>query len=312
MVNEDKLLVLHLNYDLSEHIYDGNDVVGTVSSQSISVSEDNQLIRYIIRVYPIAKNQNSKTCIKELEFTRDLAVGYNCDATIELAPGDYEIMVWSDLLKSGEPIYNADDFTSISIIGNHQGNNAYTDAYRGKVSISQDYFNDIDNIREINISMQRPLARFEFIANDLVEFINREWADMPESQRNARQTINLNDYTVVFYYVGFMPDTYSMFTDRPVDSTTGVMFESALNMLTETEASLGFDYVFVNDRESAVTVRVGVYDAKNELVSMTSPIKVPLKRSHYTVLHDPYLTAKTPEGINIDPNYDGNYTLIIP
>ena len=312
MVNEDKFLVLHLNYDLSEHIYDGNDVVGTVSSQSISVSEDNQLIRYIIRVYPIAKNQNSKTCIKELEFTRDLAVGYNCDVTIELAPGDYEIMVWSDLLKGGQPRYNVDDFASISIIGNHEGNNAYIDAYRGKVSISQDYFNDIDNIHGINISMQRPLAKFEFIANDLIEFINREWADMPEAQKNSRQTINLKDYTVVFYYVGFMPDTYSVFTDRPVDSATGVMFESTLNMLTETEASLGFDYVFVNDRESAVTVRVGVYDAKNELVSMTSPIKVPLKRNHYTILHNPYLTTKTPDGINIDPSYDGNYTLIIP
>ena len=302
---------LSLNYDVSEFIFDGTNILGTSAPMGLGISESEELIRYIIRVYPIAKN--SAACVKEFEFTRELAMGYNCNTTIELAPGDYEIMVWSDIVKDNQPLYDTDDFAEIKLIGTHEGNNAYYDAFRGKVSISQaDFDNGATIERAINITMQRPLAKFEFVANDLLEFINKEFADRPASYDADQTTIDFSDYKVVFYYVGFMPDTYSMFTDRPVDSSTGVIFESSLNVLTENEASLGFDYVFVNERESAVTVRVGVYDVNQELVSLTSPIKVPLKRGHYTILHNPYLTTRVPDGVDIDTAYDGDYTVIVP
>ena len=93
-----------------------------------------------------------------------------------------------------------------------------------------------------------------------------------------------------------MPHAYSMYTDKPVDSSTGVMFESTLRKLSESEASMGFDYVFVNGKKSAVT----------------EPIEVPLKRSHHTTLTGMFLMSEASGGVTINPDFDGDHNLIFP
>ena len=82
-----------------------------------------------------------------------------------------------------------------------------------------------------------------------------------------------------------MPHAYSMHTDKPVDSSTGVMFESTLKKLSESEASMGFDYVFVNGKKSAVTVQIGIYDNEGTQAS---------------------------GGVTINPDFDGDHNLIFP
>ena len=167
--------------------------------------------------------------------------------------------------------------------------------------------------------MQRPLAKFEVITNDLAEFIEKEVSrataksngtkSVPE---NPASRVNHEDYRIVFHYVGFMPDTYSMFTDKPVDSSTGVTFSSALKVLNNREASLGFDYVFVNGKESAVTIRIGILDKEGTQLSLTQPIEVPLKRNHHTILRGKFLMSETSGGVIINPDFDGDYNLVFP
>ena len=122
----------------------------------------------------------------------------------------------------------------------------------------------------------------------------------------------IEDYKVVFYYVGFMPDAYSMNTDKPVDSSTGVMFESTLRKLSESEATMGFDYVFVNGKKSAVTVQIGIYDNEGTQLSLTEPIEVPLKRSHHTIMTGMFLMSEASGGVTINPDFDGDHNLIFP
>ena len=124
--------------------------------------------------------------------------------------------------------------------------------------------------------------------------------------------MNHEDYRIVFHYVGFMPNTYSIFTDKPVDSSTGVMFSSALKVLNNREASLGFDYVFVNGKESAVTIRIGIYDKEGTQLSLTQPIEVPLKRNHHTILRGKFLMSEASGGVIINPDFDGDYNLVFP
>ena len=109
-----------------------------------------------------------------------------------------------------------------------------------------------------------------------------------------------------------MPCAYSMFTDKPVDSSTGVMFQSALKGLNDREASLGFDYVFVNGTESAITVQIGLYDKEGTRLSLTEPIRVPLRRNHHTVLRGKFLMSKASGGVTINPDFDGDHNLIFP
>ncbi len=320
---------LQLNCDITatniiewHHLYDGDDVYEQGFGETYDNAHEHGRIRYIVRAYPVSdKQRTSQEYSQEFIFEKNIADGYDHSATFDLAPGDYDIMVWADLMRyDGDvPFYNPDNFAEITLHGEHQGNNDHRDAFRGTTRIS--LVSDIIE-REpttVEVDLQRPLAKYEFVTADLTDFIIKEQTRAEAKSKaqtgngeDVATRVSIEDYKVVFYYVGFMPNAYSLFTDKPVDSATGVLFESKLNSLSETEASVGFDYVFVNGTESAVTVQIGVYDNEGTQLSLTEPIEVPLKRSHHTIMRGMFLMSETSGGVSINPEFDGEYNLIFP
>ena len=295
-------LYYETNMTIWNHLHDGTKVI----EQGYGETYDNQLkvgkIRYIIRTYTVSEKQRSlKEHIQEFVFTKDLAEGYDHEVTLDLLPGEYNLMVWSDLISEHEQqsYYNANNFAQIYLQGKHMGNDDYRDTFRGESSLLL-YPNIINQIPDtIHITMKRPMAKFEIIANDLLEFIELN-------------TENINLYQTKIQYIGFMPDTYSMFIDKPVDSSTGVVFQSKLKELTKSEVSMGSDYVFVGNRESVVTIKIGIYNHEGKQVSMTKSIEIPLKPNHHTILTGKYLMQNASGGINLNPDFDGNYNIIFP
>lgn len=319
-------LRLHYETDITEwhHLYDGEQVV----EERYGETYDNHLrhgqIRYIVRAFPVSEERVMTSEHRhEFVFTRNVSDGYDHEVTLDLLPGDYNIMVWSDLVNSGAdtPFYDAANFAEIRLQGDHQPNTDYRDAFRGSNRISL-----VADIMErqpdtLDIAMQRPLAKFEFITNDVLEFIDKETSRVTSKANGGKaiskgdtpsRVINLDDYKVVFYYVGFMPDAYSIHTDKPVDSSTGVFFESTLKKLTESEASLGFDYVMVNGKKSIVTLKVGIFDNEGLQLSLSEPIEVPLKRNHHTTIRGMFLMSEASGGVSINPEFDGDHNLIFP
>ena len=319
---------LRLNYETEitewHHSYDGSDVI----EQGYGRTYDNHLasgkIRYVIRAYPISKKQRAaENHIEEFVFTRNISDGYDYGVTLDLPAGSYSIMVWSDLAVSEGDSYfhDASNFAEIRLLEGHVGNTDYRDAFRGTGGI--ELISDIieHDPDTLDIAMQRPLAKYEFITNDVLEFIDNEITRIASKTNGNKsesaddiptKAINIEDYKVVFYYVGFMPDAFSLNTDKPVDSSTGVMFESTLRKLSESEATVGFDYVFVNGKESAVTVQIGVYDNEGTQLSLTEPIEIPLKRSHHTIMTGMFLMSEASGGVAINPEFDGDHNLIFP
>ena len=319
---------LRLNYatDMTKwyHLYDGESVI----EQSLGETYDNHQafgrIRYIVRAYPVSDNQRlSQDYTHEFTFTKDIAKGYDHEVTLDLLPGEYNIMVWSDLVRTSDNPYfhNAATFAEIRLQGDHKANDDYRDSFRGSngVTLVSDIMERLPDT--LDIAMQRPLAKYEFITNDVTEFVEKE-AIRLASKANAggvgtpgdvpTRVVNIEDYRVVFYYVGFMPNAYSIHTDKPVDSATGVMYESGLKKVTESEASIGFDYVFVNGKQSAVTVKIGIYDNEGTELSLSEAIEIPLRRSHHTILTGMFLMSEASGGVSINPDFDGDHNLIFP
>lgn len=261
-------------------------------------------MRYVIRTFPVGALNEHVDPVHELIVTEDVQNGYNQTVTLDISPGDYQILVWSDLVRDidGVSCHNVDDFGEIYLLEGSAGNNDYRDAFRGRVSVSVP--SGTDEAVSINVDMVRPLARFELVSNDLAEFVGLQTV---ESDRG----FSLEDYTAMIYYVGYMPDTYSLYTDKPVDSATGVIFSSPLREISDTEAAMGFDYVFVGDSGSSVYVRAGVYDKEGRQVSMTAPIKIPLQRNQTTLKRGNFLTSKSSDGINIDQEMDGSFDIVL-
>ena len=321
-------LHLRLNYEENmtewEHLYDGDKVVEQGYGQTYDNGRSYGKIRYIVRTYPVSDRQRAvMDYTQEFVFTKDISEGYDHEVTLDVLPGDYKFMVWSDLVQhDGENyLYDAASYSEIKLKGSHKGNNDYRDAFRGTGSIVLETSIMYSAPDTLDIAMQRPLAKFEFVTSDLLEFIDKESSrvdskanggNASSSDDTPTKAIDIDDYRVRFYYVGFMPNAYSMLTDKPVDSSTGVMFESALSIISESKASVGFDYVFVNGKESAVTVQVGIYDKDGVQLSLTDPIIVPLKRSYHTIVKGMFLTSKASGGVVINPDFQGDHNLIFP
>ena len=221
-------LLLRLNYetDMTEwqHLYDGESVI----AEELGDSYDNRCghgkIRYVVRVYNSSEKQRvAQEHAYEFIFTRDIADGYSHEVMLDLPPGNYSFMVWSDLkMNSGDDcFYNADNFAEITLQGKHKGNTDYRDAFRGTSSI--ELVSDIMKRLPytLDIAMQRPLAKFEFVTCDVMEFIDKEMnriaskggGDNSAVTDDASRGVNIEDYRVVFYYVGFMPHAYNLYAD---------------------------------------------------------------------------------------------------
>ena len=188
-------------------------------------------------------------------------------------------------------------------------------------------------VNRVVVEMERPLAKFKFISHDIVKFlsyvlqqrairqkeaemkaqqgVSPESADPKADPKADIKNINTNDFRVVFRYQGFMPCSFNMFTNKPADSWTGVAFDSTMQRLSDTEAELGFDYVFVNGGESTVPVSVEVYDTDGTLLSSTLPIDVPVVRNKLTVVRGNFLSSKASGGVSINTEFDGEFNLEI-
>lgn len=284
-------------------------------SRSAEMGNEEQL-RYIIRTYPLQENgKPSLDYSKEFVFYRPLSALSGCEFLLDLPDGDYQVMVWNDRMEGGAAVsrfYRADDFSSIRLQGEHAANTDERDAFRGSQTVS--IARSIEDLPTdtVEVAMERPLAKFEFITQDLPAFVQKAELLAGVSSQTAKDMDQLDSYKVVFQYVGFMPCAYSLFTDKPVDSQTGVTFESRLTRISDTEASMGFDYVFVNGTESAVTVRIGLYDRAGIQLALTDAIRVPLRRSCHTIMRGEFLLQETNGGVMVNPDYDGEYNILLP
>lgn len=317
-------LKLHYTTDMPQWEHEPTESKTVVPSKSVQTSGE---MRYVIRFYPAGSTRSTRSMAShEFVFTRDLAEGYDAEFTVDVPTGNYTVMVWSDLgenKNTGGRFYNADDFSGILLRnGAHEGNNDYRDAFRGiqDIHITTDIMDK--EPETVEIEMERPMAKFEFVTTDLEEFIDKEIkAAMagitptpevePVPEDGPSKVIDMNDYKVMFYYVGYMPNTFNMFTDKPSDSVMGVNFEGRISRLGNGEASMGFDYVFVNGKEASVTVRMGIYDKNGKELSMNNPINVPLLRSKHTLIKGRFMMQQSTGGVGVDPSFSGEYNIMI-
>ena len=246
--------------------------------------------------------------------------------------------------------YNTTNFRRISLQGTHEGNNDFRDAFSGSADLKVIRRGSKETPSTVTVQMRRPLAKFEFITTDLQEFITKtieamirkeeaeaaakagetksEGGDNPEditpieSDTKAdgdtktgdtkTPVVDLEKYTVVFFYSGYMPNAYNMMEGKPCDSATGVKFSSAISAIDNHDARLGFDYVFVNGEESSVMVTVALYDEEGTQLSISRQIEVPIKRSMLTTVRGSFLMQNTGGGVAIDPGFEDEFNIYIP
>lgn len=259
-------------------------------------------IQVYAKVFP---SSAPSQCVVEQSFVREINGSYDTDFELEFPEsGTYDVIVWSQLLERAEaaPFYDPSDFSRVRIVpANYAGSTDYRDGFCGRIRIDAD--------TEVNgryvVRMARPMGKFELVTTDLSEFLDRETV-----ARRLPTRASAADYRVRISFPMYYPSSYSAIDDRLENATTGVAFETRMTVTGESEASLGFDYVMLNNiAESGVQAQVDVYRLDGTHVAGSSMLTIPMRRDNHTLLRGAFLTMEGNGGVGIDPGFNGDHNI---
>ena len=165
--------------------------------------------------------------------------------------------------------------------------------------------------------LQRPMAKIEFITTDIDKFLDKLTTRGLKTSSISKDLLsNSPDLTTIrvqVEYAGYFPSGFNAYTNKPNDARMGMSFNCSMMPLSEKEAHLASDYIFVNGSESAVKVNLVIRDSEGNLLNRIEGINVPIVRGKLTTIRDEFLTRNYSPGIGIDPSFEGpDIEIVIP
>lgn len=236
-----------------------------------------------------------------------------------LHAGNYKCIAYATPAQAADGsgrIFSLKDLEAISHEGEYQGSTDAKECYeiRFDLPLSADrWFGTYESTH----LLESPMGSIEVISADAEEFIKLEIARLEglrqqQQDGKSRADWQWSDYYVIWSFNMYHPVGYNAYTGLPNKAEQAVSFRSEITPQNEKEASLGFDYVFVNGPQSQVNLTLQIYDKDNTLLNVYSGIEVPIERGKTTIVRGEYLTNRKESGIGIDPEFDGDITIVLP
>lgn len=284
------------------------------SSARVSANTD-YLHRFIVEAYfnrqPVAR----QVFVENITDRTHLSL----PVSMKLHARSYQLVVWKDYVSAETPQedlhYNTQSL--VPVIPNrasHTGNTEYKDVFVGTTSLDLTaYADQWGAVVEQDVTLQRPVARYELIATDVDKFL----------QRIADGEVNGETFTARIKYSGYLPVGYNALDNVPKHSLMYMQYNTSFELPEEgtDELRVGFDYVFVSNEGSAsVPMEIEIVNEENVTVA-NSVLNVPLERGKNTVWTGEFLTGddqggqggdepgEDEGGIGIDPDYDNETDL---
>ena len=242
--------------------------------------------------------------------------------SLSLHAARYHVVAWMDYVDDGstaDKYYNVNSLSSISVPedGNYIGDEDHKDTYVAQQEIDlKDYRDRWNETVDATVTLQRPMAKIEFITTDIDKFLDKLAARRAKAGNIAENLLtknpDLSTIRVQVEYAGYFSSGFNAYTNKPNDACLGMSFGCCMTPLTEKEAHLAGDYIFVNGLESAVTVNLTLRDGDGNLLNRVKGINVPIVRGKLTVIRDEFLTRSYTPGIGVDPGFDGEIDIVIP
>lgn len=248
---------------------------------------------------------------------------HTIETTFELHAAKYYVVAWMDYVDDGsttDKYYVIRSLSSIQIpqTGSYIGNEEHKDAYTGSQELDLTSYRDQWG-QTINqtITLKRPMGKIELITTDLDQLLERltlQTGHIGATRVNqvGESPIDPSSWQINIEYAGYFPSGFNAYTNKPNDAREGVTFSSTLTPLSDQEACLGYDYIFVNGDESAVYVNLTILDDRGNLLNQVSGVEIPIVRGKLTSIRDQFLTRDSTPGIGIDPDFDGEIDIVIP
>ena len=285
------------------------------SSARVSANTD-YLHRFIVEAYLNRQPVARQVFVESITDRTHLSL----PVSMKLHARSYQLVVWKDYVSAETPQedlhYNTQSL--VPVIPNrasHTGNTEYKDVFVGTTSLDLSAYTDQwGAVVELDVALQRPVARYELIATDVDKFL----------QRIADGEVSGERFTARIKYSGYLPVGYNVLDDTPKHSLMYMQYNTSFDVPEEgtDELRVGFDYVFVSNEGSAsVPMEIEIVNENNVTVA-NSVLNVPLERGKNTVWTGEFLTGddqggqgggdepgEDEDGIGIDPDYDNETDL---
>ena len=220
---------------------------------------------------------------------------------LKLHAVEYTLAVWTDYVAAsttGDLYYDTQDLQYVACTDPYTGSTPYRDCLYGTTALDLRQYRDEWNAKvQIKVDMVRPLAKYELIATDVAEFL----------ERTAQQRAQGESYTVTFSYSFYIPAVFDVLAGKPCESWPEISFTLPLALPEEGETlhTVGSDFIFANGGEASVLLTMEIRDSRGNRVSRVSGIEVPYRRGHLTTLKGAFLTSEMKGGVEIDTEWDG-------
>lgn len=219
---------------------------------------------------------------------------------LKLHAVEYTLAVWTDYVAAGttdDLYYDTEDLQRVACTEPYTGSTDYRDCLYGTAALDLRQYRDQWNAKvQVSVDMVRPLAKYEIIATDVKEFL----------EKTARQRAGGAAYEITVRYGFYFPLGFNVLTGKPERSEMGVAFTAPLTVADDGsgECTLASDFIFVNGEESYVPLEIRITDSEGGVVSLTTGLNVPYRRGHLTTLWGRFLTSKVSPGVGINPDFD--------
>jgi hypothetical protein len=299
--------------------------IGTRASQN----QEDYDVRYIVEAYERLNDGSyaENSAYARFEFSKDDINNLDNTLKIRMMEGEYRFRVWADYIDATtkEPkFYNADNFRYIKLFGRderipHEGNNDFRDAFTGHVDAEIIRYGGTHAPSSAAVEMYRPMSKIVFITNDLDDWLTKVVVNQMEMLSQSGQSnvqidpssINLNDYDVKIHYPQYMPNAFNLATDRTAWSDVNISFNSKMIKMSDTEAALGFDYVFANEVDPKVVMAVSLHSKDGTQLARSIDVTVPLERGKVTTVIGSFLLEESDGGVSINPDFDGEFNIVL-
>ena len=257
--------------------------------------------RFIIEAWRDGKPESRQVTVVDDAEEEDGDGKITLPIRLKLHAVEYTLAVWTDYVAAGtdtDLYYDTKDLQYVACTAPYTGSTPYRDCLYGTTALDLRQYREEWNAKvQIKVDMVRPLAKYELIATDVAEFL----------ERTAQQRAQGESYTVTFSYSFYIPAVFDVLAGKPCESWPEISFTLPLALPEEGETlhTVGSDFIFANGGESSALLAMEIRDSRGNRVSRVSGIDVPYRRGHLTTLKGAFLTSEMKGGVEIDTEWDG-------
>lgn len=284
---------VNVNVDLTLKLKFEHGVTGSVDYPE----PDGYRHRFIVDAYLDRQLASRHIIYKEITGQEE----FTADIDMQLHARDYRLVVWADYVKEGsdEDLFY-DTSTLVPAINTkaYWGNTEYKDVFYASQQLSLSGYRNQWNVKiPLSIEMERPVARYELIADDVKKFL-----------RNiAAGDITGNKFTLTVRYTGLFSTGWNALDGIAKNALRYISYSQSIPAPAADIENLrvGLDYVFVPDGNADIPIAVEVADSKGEIIALTY-LLLECKANQNQVIHSNFLTADPSGGVGFEPDYDDN------